>query len=1232
MRKLKFLFGLAIFISEIAVAQKELNNWFFGKNAALNFGSGAPVFTPGSALVSPAGCSSISDNQGNLLFYSNGVTVWNRNHQPMPNGTGLDGDAGATQSVLITFHPGNANLYYVFTMDKAGGANGLRYSLVDMSLNGGLGDVDGTQKNVVFNLLGSEKIGAVKHRNGRDIWLVVPFANSNSFFVYLIDCTGLISFPYVFNVGGALNSAGYMKFSPDGKKLAVANFGDNFEILDFDNSNGVLSNPQLIPSALPGLNCGPYGVEFSPDSKLLYVTEAYTCKPSNTYDIYQFRLDPLISNTVASRVLLDAGNTNMAGALQLGPDNKIYIAYDGASYLGAINSPNTYGVACNLTKSILLQAPSASTLGLPNAIAGFKRNALGEDTTICGSSLTLKLDLPATTYLWSDGSVADSLLVTATGKYWVDMININPNGESCMISDTVNVVLRSLPTVNLGNDTSVCQGKFPLLLAPSVPGASFLWQDSSTNATFSASGQGLYWLQVSLGNCTARDSIDITSAIVTPFNLGTDTTICSGDSLSLTANVTAASYMWNTGETSKTIKAKAAGKYWCEATYAFGCSYTDSIEIFIKPSPLVNLGNDTILCQNQFPYQLNQSIPGASYLWPDGSSGNTFTINGSGVYWLRATLNGCTTTDSITVNSNPISTFNLGADTVVCTNKPLVLTVNPAFITYKWSNGNNTNTINVNTSGKYWCEVSNGNGCVSSDTINITINPQPVINLGNDTSVCQNALPLTIGQTVTGASYVWQDGSTNSTFSVTGSGTYWVKATINGCSASDTIVISAPPSSVFSLGADTTICSTAPYTLKANITAASYLWNTGANTQSITVSSSGKYWCKVNAGTACSFSDTIEITISSPVIFSLGKDTVICQNALPLTIGQTVTGASYVWQDGSTNSTFSVTGSGTYWVKATINGCSASDTIFITASPSSVFSLGADTTICSTGPYTLKANIAAGSYLWNSGANTQSITINSRGVYWCEINRGTGCSYSDTIKVEFAPPIVFSLGKDTLICQNTPLLLDVTNSGDTYSWQDNSKQPQYLVTKSGTYYVAVTKGGCTKSDSIVVTYGTQLLPDLGVDKSICPGESLLLDPNVTATSYLWQDGSTNRTFRVTQPGTYKVQVISQCGISTDEVIVSTGACKLMIPNAFAPGKGPNNTFRVLNAVDLKDFNLRVFNRWGQQVYSSFKATDGWDGRYKGIDQPSEAYIYTLSYTDAGSGKKISQKGIVMLVR
>ncbi len=361
-----FLFGLAIVFTKIAVAQKELNNWFFGNNAGLNFNSGAPAFLPGGKVVSAAGPSAISDDQGNLLFYSDGVTVWNRMHQPMPNGTGLMGDVGSTQTVLITYYPGNKDLYYIFTVDKAGGPNGLRSSLVDMKLNGGLGDVDPTQKNVDFQLPASEKLTAVKKQNGSDIWLIVHGYGTfftDAFFVFSIDCKGIL-LSKVSYIGSKFdipdNTRGYMKVSPDGKKLVSANNAGDFEMFDFDDVTGTISNFQSLPAS-SGTICGPYGVEFSPDSKLLYVSEAYQCMLP-LYKILQYKLDPVISNTIASQKVLDAGTGNLAGALQIGPDNKIYIAYDGASYLGVINNPDVYGPGCNFVKTGISIAPATSTL------------------------------------------------------------------------------------------------------------------------------------------------------------------------------------------------------------------------------------------------------------------------------------------------------------------------------------------------------------------------------------------------------------------------------------------------------------------------------------------------------------------------------------------------------------------------------------------------------------------------------------------------------------------------------------------------------------------------------------------------------------------------------------------------------------------------------------------------------------------------------------------------------
>ena len=173
-------------------AQKQANNWIFGKNAGISFNSGTPVFSP-SSINAVEGCSSFSDSNGNLLFYTNGSTVWNRNNAVMPSGTDLAGDPEGTESALITNIPNDNSHYYIFTLDKEGGTNGLQYSVADMTADGGLGDI--VQKNILLMTPACEKFTAVRHRNANDIWLIAHKFGSDEFYVYLITCKGINLLP-----------------------------------------------------------------------------------------------------------------------------------------------------------------------------------------------------------------------------------------------------------------------------------------------------------------------------------------------------------------------------------------------------------------------------------------------------------------------------------------------------------------------------------------------------------------------------------------------------------------------------------------------------------------------------------------------------------------------------------------------------------------------------------------------------------------------------------------------------------------------------------------------------------------------------------------------------------------------------------------------------------------------------------------------------------------------------
>ncbi|MEJ7766465.1 MAG: hypothetical protein WKF89_01550, partial [Chitinophagaceae bacterium] len=907
MKKLLIFLVINTCLYHSAIAQNEFNNWFFGKNSSLNFGTGAPVFVTGSNLVSQEGCSSISDRNGNLLFYTNGVTVWNRNHLAMPNGTGLLGDVQSTLSALITKHPGNDSIYYLFTTAKDGGNTGLRLTIVNMKMDGGLGDVDITQKNIDFFLPVCEKIIAVKHRNLNDTWIIARRFGFNDFVRYRINCTGLIAFPTFISIGPRVNTpgnaGGYLKASPDGKKIAMANFEGNLELFNFDDVTGNISNWQTIP-ANSGYTCGPYGVEFSPDSKLLYLSQAFTCTAPNAYEISQYDLNA--SDITASKVILDMGTGNVAGALQLGPDNKVYIAYDQAGYLGAIINPDVYGTGAGLVKPFVnLPSPALSTMGLPNistAFVGYKRSLLGKDTTLCDAdSLIIKLNLPNTTFEWSNTTTIDSIIIKAGGQYWVKITN-----GSCTYSDTINVIMQPSPRFNLGNDTSICQDKFPYVLKTSIPGATFVWQDGSTASTFSVKDAGLYWLQATTNTCSGRDSINIMASPITQFSLGADTSICNNAQIMLTANISSASYLWNTGATTMSITTDTAGVYWCEAINTNGCSYRDSIRILVKAVPQVNIGKDTAVCANRFPYRLAQSITGASFLWQDGSTDSSFSAPGNGLYWMQATLNGCSTRDTVQLNALAVDSFFLGQDTLICGRGAITLTASAASARYLWNTGSTAKSITVTATGLYWCEAIHASGCSYRDSIQISFNSAPPVNLGKDTALCQDKFPLRLAPSIIGATYLWQDGSTDSSFVIQGPGLYWLHATVNGCTTRDSVSVSAKPVDTFTLGADSTICGSQAITLAIMPDFTRYLWNTGSTSKSISVTSTGLYWGEATNSSGCSFRDTINLAFNPSAIVNLGSDTAFCQDNLPVLIGQRISGATYLWQDGSTNATYPV--------------------------------------------------------------------------------------------------------------------------------------------------------------------------------------------------------------------------------------------------------------------------------------------------------------------------------------
>jgi hypothetical protein len=330
-------------------AQRQNNHWYFGYNSALQFSTGSPVPLTNSAMATSEGSATVSDRQtGDLLFYTNGLSIWNRNHVVMPNGSGLLGGSptltSSTTAALIVPRPGNPNQYYVFTADEAFGPSGLRFNLVDMTLNGGLGDVVSGQKNVLVESDTYEKLAYAPRASG-GYWLVTQ-KTDNVYCAWPITSAGIGGAVVSIAGAGTSNPSGWIKFSGDFTRMASVNPFGGVDLLGFDQTSGLLQSQDTL--TIPC--CGSvYGLEFSPSGRFLYVS-------SVAKGVYQFDLTAPSVN--ASSVYL-GGSTSDVASLQLGPDCILYAA--GGS-LASIPQPDSLAPNCGF---VLPALNVGTSYGLP---------------------------------------------------------------------------------------------------------------------------------------------------------------------------------------------------------------------------------------------------------------------------------------------------------------------------------------------------------------------------------------------------------------------------------------------------------------------------------------------------------------------------------------------------------------------------------------------------------------------------------------------------------------------------------------------------------------------------------------------------------------------------------------------------------------------------------------------------------------------------------------------------
>ncbi len=787
-------------------AQTGYPNWFFGKKAGLFFQGNSTLALVSGQLNTTEGCASISDSSGHLLFYTNGIDIWNKNHAPMLNGSGLYGDVSATQSAAIIPHPAFPHLFYVVTTGEWSQNVGLRYSVVDMNQANGLGSTIGP-KNVSLASNISERMAVIAHANKKDYWLLAHRQNTNEFLAFLIDAGGIQGMPVSSMVGSPDSSAvGYLKASLDGKKLAMAFRNQHFyEIYDFNPATGTVSNA----INLPAIFYQSYGCEFSPNGSKLYIHSSRIEQNAQPSQLFQLDLTGNSAWDIVSSVTL-IGNINVQhpGAMQLGPDGRIYLARHNAFYLGVIQNPNAPGSACNFTDEGFYLGGKKSQFGLPNLIQSKILPApqiLADQFCSSDSTFFLAENLFAVdSVIWDFGdptsgqNVAKELRAfhtyTQPGTYQARMIFYRGRHADTLYQQ---IDILPQPFVDLGKDTSICPREVLELDAThastSILQTHFLWQDNSQNRVHIADQEGWFWVEASNICGTYRDSIHFAYRKLPQVDLGKDQLLCEGENLFLEITTENPSlYLWDNGQNSSWRNIDQSGTYWVYVQDACG-SDKDTIEVVFEQKPIFDLGKDTLICEGE-SFKLDarplQNIA-YNYLWNDGETSAIRHINQTGTYKVMVSSQACSAEDSMSLHVRNLPFVELGKDTIICASQPLMLHASGEASTYIWQNGARSASIYAKNTGIYWVRASNSCGTVY-DEVKIEVHRQPRLDLGKDTLICIHyPLTLDVSSSAGDVSYLWENGSTFPYHKISQSGFYSVSLS-NRCGVvTDTIEVKA---------------------------------------------------------------------------------------------------------------------------------------------------------------------------------------------------------------------------------------------------------------------------------------------------------------------------------------------------------------------------------------------------------------------------------------------------------
>ncbi len=1172
------------------------NYWYFGNNAGINFNEQPAIPVSDGMLVAPEGGASISEQNGENLFYTDGVIVYDQDHKQMFNGTNIGGENNSTQSSIIIPFPNDETLFYIFTTRSVYNTSSdyvLSYSVVDIKEigNGTVGEVV-TKDKPLFEKT-TERMTATNP--GGFVWLIAHELGNNTFRAYPISDQG-IGNPVLSSIGSshdlneAASSQGYMKLSADGSRLAVAltSGGKNYvEIFDFDGATGTLSN--YLQIELPDDNppYQVYGVEFSSNSDKLFVTSNNPAGAQSK--LYELKLHDYVKDSIENTLaeIFDAPGVNM-GAIQTGPDGQIYVARDGEQFLGTIiENLDTLANSTYMAQGFDL-ATGRSSLGLPNFVQSYFQQTPSPAASVIPACITQTSTFIGVgtsiidEFLWTFGDGGSATTDSASHVYFVDSL----------YTVAFNVSNRC------GLDTSIVQ----LVDISGFP-------DDATIPLVDILCDG-------------------------PLALDADTTNAGGKQ-----------FIWNTGETTQSIQVTLPGDYSVRIINAAGCESEDTTMVF-DGRPLFDLGPNMTICQGDSLPPLDTGLPSGSppntFTWyRDGLNQNSNTsslvvdTNTSGIFEYNVNvidgLTGCVNDDTITITINPTPQATYAVTNSSCgnINGQIDVTSPLANLTAEWFDPTNV-SIGIGTpsplvaAGAYTLVVTdNVSLCADNQTISVidstvlfTITPTVRPDCSGDTldvALAGIIVPIVnyilidslVGTTTTG-----NPNAINFKIPLANSGIYNLQIQADGCMDQFSNIVVNPRTNLDLVVASIfDLCTDNPVIVATSTNALVLDW-TGPNGFSAQVPSgtnidvgafgSGQYFVTAidrDNVPPCDTTAVVQVNLETspdPTIVPLTDG---CDGTRQVGVTfPTSANYSYLWSTSSTSPSITITTSAEYniTVRDQNTGCQGADTLQVDVYEPLSVALTVDRQACENG------NLVT---LTATAFPTQAVSYE-----W----------YLNDIKLR-----------------------------DTISFLETFNQGLYRsdVTDEAT-------GNCQASGELQITRAPVTPSNIEPLYVICPeppaNEVAVIEPGNFITYFAFNLETGEQIFEVMpgvfeiiEEGVYNFDLENEFNCWTLDTTMVDVDCVPVIhaPTAFSPYASiPENTTFKLFPTYVGDFHIFIYNRWGELVFFSddidFMINEGWDGTKNGKLLKLGTYAYVIKFRSISEPERgvIKQAGGVTLLR